>query len=286
MKGWIVGRTILSLLLFLPLLFPGPAAAQSPPIIDLHFHFNGGWDTDAFVAQMDAHGVAKAGNAPWGAPDALAFEWAQKYPGRFIPFAGKEAIRGFIRSDGERAWTLQAPAVVAYLQKLETALKTGQLKGIGEINVYPDPNFPADSPLMRRLWSLSAMYRVPLSIHMDARDEPVAEMERLLASDRRGTLIWAHAGGAGPALVRRLMGAYPNLYADLSGRLPALMRIREWKVILEEFPDRFVIGSDVLTLAEFVDTIGAWRKILDGLPPATARKLAYENAERLLNPGR
>ena len=287
MKGWIVGRTILSLLLSLPLLFPGPAAAQSPPIIDLHLHFAEAWDIDAFVKQMDALGVAKAGNAAaLGSPDALALEWARKYPDQFIPFAGKEAIWDFIRSDGERAWTLQAPAVVTYLQQLEAALKAGQFKGIGEINIFPGPRFPADSPLMRRLWSLSAAFRVPLSIHMDARDEPVAEMERLLASDRRGTLIWAHGGGAGPALVRRLMRAYPNLYADLSGRLPALTRIREWKVLLEELPDRFVIGSDVTTLAEFVDTIRSWRKILDELPPATARKLAYENAERLLNPGR
>lgn len=87
-------------------------------------------------------------------------------------------------------------------------------------------------------------------------------------------------------MVRRLMQAHPNLHADLSGRLPALMRIREWKVLLEEFPDRFVIGSDVPTLEAFVETIGAWRKILDGLRPATARKLAYENAERLLNSAR
>ena len=279
-------RKMLPLILSLPPFHICAVSAQSPPIIDLHFHFANGWDMDAFTRHMDSLGVAQAGNAARGAPDSLALEWAERYPGRFIPFAGKEAIRGFIRSDGERAWTLQAPAVIAYLRQLEDALKAGQFKGIGEINIYPGPRFPADSPLMQRLWSLSAAYRVPLSIHMDARDEPVAEMERLLASDRRGTLIWAHAGGAGPAPVRRLMQAHPNLYADLSGRLPALMRIREWKVLLEEFPDRFVIGSDVPTLAEFVDTIRSWRKVLDQLPPATARKLGHENAERLLNPGR
>ena len=264
-----------------------PAAAQpSPPIIDLHFHYSETWDIDAFVKQMDALGVAKAGNASRSARDALALDWAREHPDRFIPFAGKEAIRDFIRSDGERAWNLQAAAVVVYLQQLEAALKAGEFKGIGEINIYSGPRFPADSPLVRRLWSLSVAYRVPLSIHLDARDEPVAEMERLVASELQGTLIWAHAGGAGPALVRRLMQAYPNLYADLSGRLPALMRIRGWKVLLEEFPDRFVIGSDVPSLAQFVDTIGSWRKILDELPPTTAKKLAHENAERLLNPRR
>ena len=64
-KDWIIRRTILSLLLCLLFLFPGPAAAQLLPIIDLHFHFNEEWDIDAFVKEMDALGVAKAGNAPF-----------------------------------------------------------------------------------------------------------------------------------------------------------------------------------------------------------------------------
>jgi len=282
------------LLLSLPLLLAGAAAAQSPPIIDLHFHvMNGpGWDIDAFVEQMDTLGVSQAGNAPRGAADALALEWARKYPDRFIPFAGKEAIREFIRSDGERAWTLQAPAVVAYLQQLEAALKAGAFKGIGEIDIHPSgayqtsPGFPADSPLMQHLWSLSAKYQVPLSVHLDARDETVAALERLVGSDRRGILLWGHAGGAPPALVRRLMKAYPNLYADLSGRLLAVTRVPEWKILLEEFPDRFVLGTDAFALSGFVHAISTWRKVLDQLSAPTARKLAHENAERLLNPGR
>jgi len=136
-----------------------------------------------------------------GAPDALALDWARRYPDRFIPFAGKEAIRDFILSDGERAWTLKSPAVVAYLREFEAALKAGQFKGIGEINNNDDYNFPADSLLMQRLWSLSATYRVPINVHTYSREGLVAEMERLLASDRRGTWVWAHAGEARPELV-------------------------------------------------------------------------------------
>ena len=281
-----MGRAIFSLLLSLALLYATAAAAQARPIIDLHFHFTEGWDAGSFVEQMDTLGVLQAGNAPRGAPDALALEWARKYSDRFIPFAGKEAIRGFIRSDGERAWTLQAPAVVAYLQQLEAALKAGEFKGIGEINIHPGPRFPADSALMRHLWSLSAKYQVPLSIHLDARDETVAELECLVGSDRRGILLWAHAGGASPALLRRLMKAYPNLYAELSGRLSAVRRVPDWRILLEEYPDRFVIGTDEFDLAGFVHAIGSWRKILDQLSAPTARKIAHENAERLLNPGR
>lgn len=282
-KGWIMRRTILSLLLCLLFLSPGPAAAQLLPIIDLHFHFAEGWDIDAFLKEMDALGVAKAGNAARFAPDALALDWARRYPDRFIPFAGKQAISDFIQSDGERAWTIQAPAVVAYLQQLEAALKAGQFKGIGEINNNHHPDFPADSPLMQRFWSLSAKYRVPLNVHMDAREKRVTEMERLLASDRRSTWVWAHAGDAGPALVRRLLRAHPNFYVELSGRAFDIMSDAEWKVLLEEYSDRFVIGTDASNLQMFTITIGRWRKVLKLLSPATARKLAHQNAERLLN---
>lgn len=179
----------MSLLLCLLFLSPGTAAAQLLPIIDLHFHFADHGDIDVFVKQRDALGVAKAGNGARFAPDALALDWWRRYPDRFIPFAGWEAIRGFISSHGEQ--TLQAPAVVAYIEQLEAALSAGQFKGIGQIRIDFSS---ADSPLMRRLWSLSATYRVPLDVHMDTYDGPVAEMERLLASDRQGTWVWAHAG--------------------------------------------------------------------------------------------
>ncbi len=282
-KGWTMRRTILSLLFCLLFLSPGTAAAQLLPIIDLHFHFAKGWDIDTVVKEMDALGVAKAGNSAEFAPDALALDWARRYPDRFIPFAGRAAIKDFIQFDGERAWTLQAPAVVAYLRELEAALKAGQFKGIGEIINTATFDFPADSPLMQRLWSLSARYRVPVNVHLDPYEERVAEMERLLASDRRGTWVWAHAGDAGPALLRRLLRAHPNFYVELSRRASDIMRDPEWKLLLEEFSDRFVLGTDVIALKGFMLTIGRWRQVLKQLSPATARKLAHQNAERLLN---
>jgi len=173
--------------------------------------------------------------------------------------------------------------VVAYLQQIEAALKAGQFKGIGEINNDHHPDFPADSPLMQRFWSLSAKYRVPLNVDMDPHEKRVTEMERLLASDRRGTWTWAHAGRAGPALLRRLLRAHPNFNVELSGRAYDILDNAEWKALLEEFSNRFVLGTDGLNLQQFVITIGRWRKVLKQLSPQTAAKLAHENAERLLN---
>jgi len=289
----IVSEMMACLLLNVLVVCPGSVAAQSLSIIDLHFHFANELDIDAVVKEMNMLDVSKAGNTARSAPDALALDWARRYPDRFIPFAGKEAIRGFIRSDGEQAWTLRAPGVVAYLRQLEAALKAGQFKGIGEINVFGGTGgaiagnvFPADSPLMQRFWSLSVAHRVPVIIHMDARDETVNEMERLVSSDRQGTMVWAHAGGAGPTLIRRLFKAHSNLYADLSGRAFHILGNTEWKALLEEYSDRFFLGTDAPNFPQFSLGIGRWRKVLQQLSPSTASKLAHENAERLLNLGR
>ncbi len=280
-------------------------SAQTVPIIDLHFHADQAWDIHALVKLFDELGVAAAGNGARGS-DGLVLTFAQQYPGRFIPYGGNEPIRGFISREGERAYTLQNPAVGEYLGQLETALRDRQFKGIGELVINSTHSradkaskYPADSPLMRRLWALSATYGVPLSAHMDATPESIQEMERLLASDRRGTWIWAHTGwlpAADPSMLRRLLGAHPNLFCELSGR-ESIRRIYRgdpideggvlkpaWKALLEDLPDRFVIGTDVdpATLKTYAEEVGYWRGILAQLSPAAAGKLAHENAERLL----
>jgi hypothetical protein len=122
------GDIIACLVLNLLFLSPVPITAQSLPIIDLHFHFANDLDINAVVKEMNTLDVSKAGNTVRSAPDSLALEWARQYPDRFIPFAGKEALRGFIRSDGEQAWMLRSPGVIAYILQLEAALKSGQFK--------------------------------------------------------------------------------------------------------------------------------------------------------------
>jgi predicted TIM-barrel fold metal-dependent hydrolase len=283
-----------------------PKSQQSPlRIVDVHFHPAPTWDVYALAKLFDELGVAAAGNGARES-DALAAKFAEQHPDRFIPFAGNEPIRQFISREGERAWTLQSTAVVDYLAQLEAALRDKRYKGIGEMvanSTYSRSDkaakYPADSPLMRRLWALSSKYEVPLSVHLDATPDSLQQMERVLASDRSGTWIWAHTGWlpvANPSLLRRFLEAHPNLFCELSGR-ESIRRIYrgdpidndrvlkpEWKVLLEDFPDRFVIGTDVdpATMAAYAEEIGYWRGILAQLSPATAAKLAHGNAERLL----
>ncbi len=125
-------------------------------------------------------------------------------------------------------------------------------------------------------------------------------MERLLEVTPQGTFIWAHTGFfAEPPLLKRLLQQHPDLFCELSWRderpvaqgwhLPIPIsegnRLRpEWKDLLEEFPDRFVIGTDVSTpsLIEYASLIKYWRAILSQLTAETAEKFAHANAERIL----
>ena len=285
---------------------PLVVAQENPPrIVDVHFHPAPTWDVYALTKLFDELGVAAAGNGARES-DALAAKFAQQHPDRFVPFGGNEPIRQLIAREGERAWTLQSPAAVEYLAQLETALREKRYRGIGELVVNSvhsrsdkAAKYPADSPLMRRLWALSAKYDVPLSVHLDATPDSLEQMERLLVSDRGGTWIWAHTGWlpvANPSLLRRLLQAHPNLFCELSGRESVRRIYRgdpidndrvlkpDWKVLLEDFPDRFVIGTDVdpATMAAYAEEVGYWRGILSQLSPLTAAKLAHGNAERLL----
>jgi len=193
-----------------PVPTPTPLPAAQLPIIDLHFHPEVGWA--GLDALFDEVGVRMAGNGESG-PDQVALDLARRYPGRIVPFGGGDDVRRLVRSLGARAWEAQDPAVEEFLARLEALLRDGSLRGIGEIHVNnassnvagtPVYRFPADSVLVGRLFELSSRYQVPMSVHMDAEPASVAELERLLASNRGGTssgrtaattLTWPSFGG-------------------------------------------------------------------------------------------
>jgi hypothetical protein len=283
---------------------PTPIPAASVPIIDLHFHPEPGWGDVAVL--FDQIGVQAAGNGASG-PDRLALELSARYPGRVLAFGGGYDIRQLVLRYGAGAWNLEREDVEGFLSRLEEELQAGRFEGIGEIHVNNwnsniagslQYRWPADSPLLQRLLSLSATHEVPLSLHMDAEADSVAQMERLLAANRDGTVLWAHTGHfAEPELLRRLLETHPNLYCELSYRISISAsrtaipmdtngRLKEsWKELMEAFPDRFVVGTDLggPSSTGYGSMIGFWRRILEQLSPQTAAKIAYRNAEDLLN---
>jgi hypothetical protein len=290
-----------------PTFAPSAVSAAQLPIIDLHFHPEAGWG-DGLVALFDELGVQAAGSGAQ-ASDAETLALGDAYAPRVIPFGGGYTLRQFVLDLGAGAWNLEDAAVVSYLDQLDADLAAGRFKAIGEIHVdstasyftgTPPIRYRADAPLMQRLWSMSAEHGVPVSVHMDGSPESVASMERLIASDRSGTWLWAHCGHyAEPPLVRRLLEAHPTLFCELSYRSsisPSRTAVPldeagvlrpEWLELLEDFPDRFVLGTDLSapSHAEYTRHISFWRAILGQLSPETAELIGHANAERLVRPG-
>jgi len=183
----------------------------------------------------------------------------------------------------------------------------------------PYQSAPPDHPLFLLLADIAAEHGAPIDLHMEAVPQTIllpaplksppnppqlraniAAFERLLAHNPRARFIWAHAGRDStgyrtPALCRRLLQAHPNLYMDVkidpvnpgknspfangaSGPIKP-----EWLQLFQDFPDRFVVGTDQ-HYPEPVPGPQRWEAVvllLNQLPADLRQKVGVENAARL-----
>jgi predicted TIM-barrel fold metal-dependent hydrolase len=185
----------------------------------------------------------------------------------------------------------------------------------------PYETAPPDHPLFLLLADIAAQHDVPIDLHMEAvsqtmpipadwRVNPLpnppqlhpnlAAFERLLAHNPRAKIVWAHAGwdntgGRTPELTRRLLEAHPNLYMELKndplavGRNPFLTGGATgtihpaWLKIFQQFPDRFVIGSDQ-HYPEPRNGPQRWQAVVlvfNQLPSDLRREIGMQNAMRI-----
>jgi len=263
------------------------------PLIDVHSHWNGPMSGELLQA-MNAAGIRRM--VVFGGEDAARL--ARQQPDRFV--ASYTGLLGARRKAMGGGTDLEVTERVG--AEFEQALKSGLYKGLGEISTYhpaysADPIAP-DSPLILRFLDLAGRYGVPIIIH--CMDSGVSEMARALRAHPKTTVIWAHTGGLSPLVIRDFLSDHPNLYFDLSATHPPWPRRRypilsfgatideNWQQLFEEYPDRFLIGFDFSALRGRGTPISAareagefFRSALSQITPTTARKVAYENAQRL-----
>lgn len=161
----------------------------------------------------------------------------------------------------------------------------------------------ANSEAMHRVYMLAAEYDLPVLVHSNITSQRernplyLAEIEEPLRNHPRVRFIWAHAGTSMeihrhqtrldfllPTL-RRLLTAYPNLYIDLSWtvREPYLLNQEgepdpDWVQLVEDFPERFMLGSDVVGQFGSVEKyMTGFDPFLDALPENVARAVARDN---------
>lgn len=297
--------------------------AAALPIADAHFHFmlfmtpaelgermrknNVKW-----VVSAGAIGDPRTRRSPW-MRDA---EVQESLGRRFVPAAGGAETYRAEKDEGTRFFTEpQSPRRAQVIVAMENLLKEGR-RGI--VETFPnaetssnDPmrrrRLPTNAPFFHELMRLSVAYKVPVPMHMQWHPESVRELGEMLAAYPAGVVVLSHCGkDTAAADVRKVLEQHPNVHCDLGFRSPpqALQESQrdprrtifwgdgflrkagikeDWRALIEDFPDRFMVAiDDVHSWDEYDEVVAAIRGgVLAQLTPAAAEKVAYRNAVRI-----
>ena len=181
----------------------------------------------------------------------------------------------------------------------------GLWQGIGEIMARHDDLTAltygevsrANSPSLGRVYDFAAAHDLPVSIHSNIgsvwQREPIYlhEIEDAIRNHPKTRFIWCHAGISRriviPSLVadlRRLLRTYKNVWIDISWVVfddviaPRGEVDPSWLLLIEEFPTRFMIGSDkVGKFDNYSSEIVKYDRLLARLSPAAAKQVAHDN---------
>jgi len=265
------------------------ALAQTPytgPLFDAHLHYNDEAQATHpladVLARMQRAGVRAiiANSRPNDGTKLLA-------EAREATRAAGVTVVPFVRLYRNRAdyngWFADASIERMVHTELAAGTGAGPYRGLGEFHLYDSAN--ADGPTARALMRLAQERSLVVLAHVDD-----IAVEKLLAHAPRATLIWAHTGigGAPVARVRALLAAHPTLYGELSYR-PGLTDgnghlSAEWKTLLSDYSERFLIGSDTWVnprWQSYEALMNEARRWLGDLSPTAARRIAWGNGARL-----
>ncbi len=153
--------------------------------------------------------------------------------------------------------------------------------GIGEFHIF---GADTDLPVVRNIVKLANTHKVFLHAHSDSD-----AVDRIFAQDPEARVLWAHSGFVAPQAIAEMLAKHKNLWSDLAfrseqsddGKVP-----EPWRKVFTDFPDRFVIGTDTYTPERWyylVDHANWSRQWLNDLPNELADKIAFKNAETLMN---
>lgn len=292
-----------------------PKAMATPPkvktdypiyagvISDAHGHFKGQQaDPDGTIRAMDENNIDVVllwvkHQGGWKDSDTLNF--SNKYPGRVIPGIAFQT----------KGWSKQKNS---FMESVREKASSGNFKALGEVSVRGkiggNLNSPPDSPLLKEVLDISEKYGLPVTFHhnpyqrnggkYERTDEYETFIEETLSHNTKAVILWAHwCGQSTPDAARKLLQRFPNLYCELAWLHKPLSYVATrlvdenkrfiagWKKLIEEFPDRFVVGIDSSAtpknLDDYSKRVGKIRTALGGLAPETAAKVATKNMHRI-----
>jgi Amidohydrolase len=266
------------------------AADYTGPLLDAHLHYNveaqAAHPMSDVLARMQRSGVRAivANSRPNDGTRSLAAATTQtsKAGVTVLPF-----VRLYRNRDDYSSWFKDESIYEMVLAELARGTAAGPYKGIGEFHLYDSAN--ANGVVAKKLMLLAEDKGLAVLAHVDDTAIDLL-MAHTLSKGQTTKLIWAHTGigGASVERVRALLRKYPLLIGELSYR-PGLTGADgklspEWRALVQEFPTRFVIGSDTWVNQRwqyYEELMRGYRTWLGDLPADVARQIGWDNAAKV-----
>ena len=183
-------------------------------------------------------------------------------------------------------------------------------RGVGEVllrhddltNMTEEETARANHPAMDAVYKFCTERGLPLLLHHNSTSVGrhgeyvyLHELEEALTNHPELTMVWAHCGISRRVfhenyheMLEDVLRRHPRLHVDISWAcreevLPDSGGVAEgWIRLIEELPDRFLLGSDMVGhYEELGKTIASFAPLLEALSSAAREKISSGNAERL-----
>lgn len=243
------------------------------PIFDAHIHYSHDvWDAispDDAIRRLRALGIKRIMVS--SSSDEGTQRLFQADPNFVIPVLRPYRKRGTIET-----W-MYDETVIPYLKE---RLAKYRYAGIGELHIDGEQAY---TPVMQEIIRLAKKYNLLLHVHSDAQ-----AIKFIFEQYPEARILWAHAGFDYAVIVGKLMDKHQNLWADLSFRGEIINEgrlMKAWRILLERHADRFLFGLDTYEPLRWLQLKYAmqWqRDLLDTLSIESAKKIAYENGDKMI----
>ncbi len=256
------------------------AFAQKPPalpIFDAHLHYNvEAWapfppdKVFALFAQHNILGIIANSRPNEGSWTLLKHPRAANM--HIVPF-----VRVYRDRDDYGTWFAKPDVYAHIVAELD---REPRARGIGEFHLSLDQ---ANHPGVEKIVKLARERDLWLHAHADE-----GALRQILRIAPKAKVIWAHTGFTVPTeTVSAILKDHPNVLGELSYRWDVASGSTlsaAWRALFTQYPERFLLGSDTWVNQRwemYGETMAQYRAWLAELPSDVARKIAYENAQRV-----
>jgi hypothetical protein len=242
------------------------------PIFDAHIHYS----HDVWEAIPPADAIRRLREA--GVERALVSSSSDEGTQRLYqadPSFVVPSLRPYRKRGTIDTWMYDETLIPYLKQRLETF----RYAAIGELHINGEQ---AKTQVMRDIIRLAKQHQLILHVHSDAQ-----AIRLIFEQYPEAHILWAHAGFEEAATVSTLMDEQPDLMADLSFRTEIYQNGRffpGWQQLLLKHADRFLLGIDTYQPQRWlqINNVMRWqRQLLAALPDDVAKKIAYDNSERI-----